>query len=81
MAEARDQRADAHAVAAAADADAALATQALALPFAGVRIGEVLPAAAWTALAPAAADPLSAGIRRRFDPRGVLNPGIFGAAA
>jgi len=42
-------------------------------------IGERLPADAWRALgAGPAADPLSVGIRKRFDPVSLLNPGILG---
>ncbi len=43
------------------------------------RIGERLPADLWTAVAPLpTADPLSVGIKAAFDPRSVLNRGIFG---
>ena len=55
--------------------------QALAAPFDGMRIGEVLPGPAWSALRPAAADHLSRGIRAAFDPRRILNPGIMGDVA
>ncbi len=65
-----------------ADPDAAdRVRRVLAAPFDGTRIGEVLPAPAWSALPPAAADHLSRGIRAAFDPRRILNPGIMGDAA
>ncbi|MBA3342981.1 MAG: FAD-binding oxidoreductase [Gemmatimonadaceae bacterium] len=45
-------------------------------------IPERLPAAAWTSLAPTfVSDRLSLGIKRAFDPSGILNPGILGAMA
>lgn len=45
-------------------------------------IFERLPAASWPVLAaPGAADPLSRGLRRVFDPATVLNPGILGDGA
>jgi hypothetical protein len=48
------------------------------LPATG-RIGERLPAELWSLYSPPpTADPISAGIKQTFDPRGVLNPGIFG---
>jgi glycolate oxidase FAD binding subunit len=48
------------------------------LPTAG-RIGERLPAELWSLCSPPpTGDPISAGIKQTFDPRGVLNPGIFG---
>ena len=51
----------------------------LALPFAGTRIAERLPAALWPTLAPSPVmDRLSLGVRRAFDPHLVLNPGILG---
>jgi len=46
------------------------------------RIGERLPADLWPLCSPApTADPLSAGIKRAFDPSNVLNVGIFGESA
>ena len=43
------------------------------------RVGERLPPDLWPACsAPPASDRISAGIKRTFDPHGVLNPGIFG---
>jgi glycolate oxidase FAD binding subunit len=43
------------------------------------RIGERLTPELWPIVSPPpAADRISAGIKRTFDPRGVLNPGIFG---
>jgi FAD/FMN-containing dehydrogenase len=43
------------------------------------RIGERLTHELWPIVSPPpAADRISAGIKRTFDPRGVLNPGIFG---
>lgn len=56
-------------------------TRALALPFDGARIGETLPASIWKSLPPAASDRLSHGVRAKFDPRGILNPGILGETA
>ncbi len=48
------------------------------LPTAG-RIGERLPADLWSLCSPPpTADAISSGIKQTFDPRGVLNPGIFG---
>lgn len=47
----------------------------------GTRIGERMPAALWAGMPAAAADRISIGIRRTFDPLGVLNPGILGVAA
>ena len=46
------------------------------------RIGERLPAELWSACAPPpTADPLSAGIKRTFDPNHLLNIGILGEPA
>ena len=43
------------------------------------RIGELLPADLWPVCSPpAAADRISRGIKARFDPAGILNPGILG---
>jgi glycolate oxidase FAD binding subunit len=54
--------------------------KALSLPFHGTRIAERLPERLWPVVAPAsAADRLSLGIRRIFDPHGLLNPGIMGS--
>ncbi|HET7187790.1 MAG TPA: FAD-binding protein [Gemmatimonadaceae bacterium] len=48
----------------------------------GTVIVERLPAALWPSLvAPAAADPLSVGVRNAFDPDRLLNPGILGELA
>ncbi|MDB4905906.1 MAG: linked oxidase protein [Gemmatimonadetes bacterium] len=45
-------------------------------------IFERLPAALWTTLAPSAlGDGLSRGIKERFDPGSILNPGIWGEPA
>jgi hypothetical protein len=53
-----------------------------ALQHLGTTIVERLPAALWPALvAPAVADPLSAGVRNAFDPDRVLNPGLLGEPA
>ena len=47
----------------------------------GVRVVvERLPAAAWAAH-PAHGDPLAASVRGKFDPDGILNPGILGEVA
>lgn len=47
--------------------------------FDGTVIFERLPEEAWErAGPPPAADPLSRGVKQRFDPMNVLNPGIFG---
>ncbi len=54
--------------------------RALTQPFDGVRIGETLPARAWSVLPSRAMDRLSRGVRTAFDPRGILNPGILGAS-
>ena len=63
-----------------ADGDAdALARAASA--FGGTIVIERLPAASWTeAPSVVAADPVSRAIREKFDPRGILNPGILGEA-
>ena len=53
---------------------------ALRLPFGGTTIFEKLPFALWSDVAPAADDAIARGLRSRFDPQGVLNPGILGAA-
>jgi glycolate oxidase FAD binding subunit len=42
------------------------------------RIGERLSAELWAACGSPTADRISSGIKRTFDPQGVLNPGIFG---
>lgn len=42
------------------------------------RIGERLPAELWPLCGSALDDRISSGIKRTFDPGGVLNPGIFG---
>ena len=44
-------------------------------------VGERLPADLWPLISRAAADPLSIGIRQRFDPAGILNSGILGEIA
>lgn len=45
-------------------------------------VAESLPAALWSSVVPSAVgDPLSAGVRRAFDPDHILNPGILGASA
>ncbi len=54
---------------------------AIARPFDGVRVGETLPPRVWPLLPSAAMDRLSRGVREAFDPRGILNAGIFGADA
>lgn len=44
------------------------------------RLGERLPADVWPAIAaPTAGGDLPARIKQRFDPRGILNPGILGS--
>jgi FAD/FMN-containing dehydrogenase len=64
-----------------ADDEARELGTALAVPFAGTRIAERLPASLWPTLAPSSVmDRLSLGIRRAFDPNLVLNPGILGEA-
>jgi glycolate oxidase FAD binding subunit len=48
-------------------------------PTMATRIGERLPPNVWSTVSHApTADPLSAGIKRTFDPRSILNPGILG---
>jgi glycolate oxidase FAD binding subunit len=42
------------------------------------RIAERLPATAWALCPSSTADRISSGIKRAFDPHGVLNPGILG---
>jgi FAD/FMN-containing dehydrogenase len=51
------------------------------VPSPGSRIVERAPASIWAELPPAAADALSLGIRRAFDPDRILNPGILGSLA
>lgn len=51
-----------------------------ALAFSGTCIFERLPEGAWNDVPHYATGRLSAGIRRSFDPCGILNPGILGAA-
>ena len=48
---------------------------------AGSRIAERLPAPLWTEMPSAVIDPLSANVRRTFDPDRVLNPGILDSTA
>ncbi len=62
-------------------ADVERLMRALTTPFDGARIGEILPAHAWSSLPSATMDRLSRGVRAAFDPRGILNPGILGASA
>ena len=63
-------------VAASGDADKLLSA---ATSFGGTIVIERLPASAWEAARSAvAADPVSRAIREKFDPRGILNPGILG---
>jgi glycolate oxidase FAD binding subunit len=47
----------------------------------GAMIVERAPAPLWTEIPDGASDHLSAGVRRAFDPAGILNPGIFGASS
>jgi glycolate oxidase FAD binding subunit len=47
----------------------------------GSRIAERLPAGLWAEVPSAFADPLSANVRRTFDPDRVLNPGILDPTA
>ena len=51
------------------------------LPAPGSRIVERLPAPLWADMPSAVADPLSANVRRTFDPDRVLNPGILDPTA
>lgn len=63
-------------VVASGDADKLLAA---ATSFGGTIVIERLPPSAWeTARSVVAADPVSRAIREKFDPRGILNPGILG---
>jgi glycolate oxidase FAD binding subunit len=50
-------------------------------PSPGSRIVERAPAPIWPELPSATSDALSAGVRRAFDPDGILNPGILGSPA
>lgn len=53
---------------------------AMRLPFEGRTIFEKLPDELWRELSPSAADDaLARGLRAKFDPHHVLNPGMFGA--
>jgi len=59
--------------------DARALASALQPTFAGTRIFERLPNELWATLAPTAvADRLSRGVKRAYDPHGLLNPGILG---
>jgi glycolate oxidase FAD binding subunit len=51
------------------------------LQSAGSRIAERLPPSVWDRFPAPVADPLSVGVRRAFDPLGLLNPGILGHPA
>ena len=51
------------------------------VPAAGSRIVERAPAPLWAELPSATSDALSTGVRRAFDPDGILNPGILGSPA
>ena len=44
-------------------------------------VGELLPASAWSALAPVGADRLSLRVRAAFDPQAILNPGLMASAS
>jgi glycolate oxidase FAD binding subunit len=50
-------------------------------PSPGSRIVERAPAPIWAELPSAASNALSTGVRRAFDPDGILNPGILGPLA
>ena len=50
-------------------------------PSPGSRIVERAPSWLWPEISPTAADPLSAGVRRAFDPDALLNPGILAPIA
>ena len=64
------------------DADTPRLSEALTSPFEGSRIFERLPPSLWsTVAAGSAADRLSIRVKRAFDPDGLLNPHILGAAS
>lgn len=47
-------------------------------PFDGTTIVERLPRDRWDDIPPPAIDPISLALRMKFDPHGILNPGILG---
>jgi glycolate oxidase FAD binding subunit len=48
------------------------------MPFAGTRVFERLPAVLWSDVPSSLRTSLERGVKAAFDPRGILNPGIFG---
>ena len=63
------------------DASVRALHRAFSAPSVSKRIGERLPLTLWPVISAAPADGISAGIKRTFDPHGLLNSGILGELA